>query len=286
MIKTSEETSYGWYSLNPKGNNKWSTHILGFVDDTRNFVTLHQSKGNDIVLCKMLQDSAQSWEHLLSTSGCNLNPWKCAVYIIRWIFQQDRTPKIDNVSHYNIPITSSIDETISNVRYLRPNEFLIYLGHISQPDSNQTHAFNIIIRTVETFARRIISSAMTRSQVTMPNNSIINPTIKYSLATTSFTDKIIDKLYKIIHLTVISGMGYSSRWPKELRYELHHHYSLKLQQYGLKKLLSKIVVIHKVANQNMIDSYQIASGITTAILEIQEWKVDYVNIVWTVHLIK
>ena len=127
---------------------------------------------------------------------------------------------------------------------------------------------------------------MTRSQVTMTNNSIINPTIKYPLATTSFTDKIIDKLYKIIHLTVISGMGYSSRWPKELRYELHHHYSLKLQQYGLKKLLSKIVVIHKVANQNMIDSYQIASGITTPILEIQEWKVDYVNSVWTVHLIK
>ena len=36
----------------------------------------------------------------------------------------------------------------------------------------------------------------------------------------------------------------------------------------------------------MIDSYQIASGITTPILENPEWKVDYINSVWTAHLIK
>ena len=65
-----------------------------------------------------------------------------------------------------------------------------------QPDSDQTDAFNILIRTTETFARRLISSAVTRrSPVTMANSSIINPTIKYPLATTSFTDEMIDTFH-------------------------------------------------------------------------------------------
>ena len=107
-----------------------------FVDNTRNFVTSHQSKGNDIALCKILQDSAQLWEHLFSTSGGKLNPGKCDVYIIRWIFQHDGSPQTDIVSHYNISITSSIDESISNVRYLYPDQSLIHLGHTYQLDCN------------------------------------------------------------------------------------------------------------------------------------------------------
>ena len=36
----------------------------------------------------------------------------------------------------------------------------------------------------------------------------------------------------------------------------------------------------------MIDSYQIASGVTTPIIENLDWKVDYINSVWISHLIK
>ena len=121
---------------------------------------------------------------------------------------------------------------------------------------------------------------MTRSQLTIANNSIIHPTIKYSLATTSFTDEMIDALQKSIHPTVISGMEYSSRCPKELRYSLHYHCSWNIQHYELEQLLSKIAAIHKIVNQNeykylftnMIDSYQIASETTTPILKTPAWK--------------
>ena len=109
----------------------------------------------------------------------------------------------------------------------------------------------------------------------MTNNSTINPSITYPLSTTSFTNIMFNKLHKSIYPTLISGMGYSSRWSKELRYGLHYYYALKFQHYGLEQLLPKIVVIHKVVNQNefkylftnMIGSYQIASVTTTPILE-------------------
>ena len=77
--------------------------MVAFVDVAKNFVSSHTSKGNNIELCKILQDSIQWWDHLLP------------IYIIRWTFKEDGIPAIDNVSHYNIPITSSIDGTISKV---------------------------------------------------------------------------------------------------------------------------------------------------------------------------
>ena len=141
--------------------------------------------------------------------------------------------KIDSVSHYNIPITVSFDGTTSNIRHIHLNESILYLRHISHPDGDQTDTFHILIRKADTFFGRLISSAITRSQVTMANNSIINPTLKYHLAITSFTNEMIDTLHKSIHPTVIYGMGNSSRRPKELHYGLHHHCSLKLSYYGL-----------------------------------------------------
>ena len=111
----------------------------------------------------------------------------------------------------------------SNVRCIQPDESLLYLGHTSQPGGNPTETFNIPIKTAETFDQRIISSTVTRNQIRMVNNSIINLIIRYPLAPTSFTDNIIDKFHKSIHPSVILGIYYSSRRPEELRYRLHHH---------------------------------------------------------------
>lgn len=63
--------------------------MSGFVDETMNFVTSYQSEKNLMELCNMLEDSTQSWEHLLTISAVKLNPEKCGVYIVRWNFQED-----------------------------------------------------------------------------------------------------------------------------------------------------------------------------------------------------
>ena len=58
--------------------------MSGFVDDTRNFVTVPtKSNQSSLELCKLLQHAAQSWEHLLSTSGGKVNPYKCVFYILQ-----------------------------------------------------------------------------------------------------------------------------------------------------------------------------------------------------------
>ena len=230
IIKTIEKISPGWYSTNLNNKNKWETYMLVFVDDSRNFVTTKQrTHSNSPELCNLLQHAAQSWEHILSTSEGKLNPAKCVFYILQWTFQPDGTSKVDNTSVFRIPITSSDTKESINVPYLHPNQPATYLGHISQPDGNQTAPYNLVLSKTKNFAQRIISTNMSRQLITMTNSSIIDPTIKYPLTSPCFTDQQIDTIHKSIHPTVIAGMGYTSKWPKELRYGTHKHFSLKLQ---------------------------------------------------------
>ena len=152
-------------------------------------------------------------------------------------------------------------------------------------ERKQSALFQLVLSKKTNFARRILSTNMIRQLIAMTNSSIINPTIKYPLTSTCFNDQHIDTIHKRIHPTVIAGMGYSSKWPKALRYGTHKYSSLKLQHFVLEQLIQKIDTIHRLANNkdfkhllaNMIDSFQLASGIRTPVLENKKWKINYVN---------
>ena len=89
-------------------------------------------------------------------------------------------------------------------------------------------------------------------------------------------------------------MGYSSKWPKALRYGTHKYSSLKLQYFGLEQLIQKIDTIHRFTNNkdfkhlltNMIDSFQLTSGDSTPVLENKKWKINYVNSTCTTSLVQ
>ena len=158
-------------------------------------------------------------------------PIKMRLYILQWLFQPDGTSKVENTSEFQIPIISSETGDSTNVPYLHPNQPVSYLGHTFQPDVNQSAPFKIVITKTKGFDRRIVSTNMSRQLITMANNSIINPIIKYSLTLTCFNDQQIDTIHKSMHPTVIADMGYSSKWPKALRYGTHKYCSLKIQHF-------------------------------------------------------
>ena len=127
-------------------------------------------------------------KHFLTTSGGKLNTEKCDIYITSWDFKEDGTPTIDSISNYQIPITSFTDVTISYVKSLYPDESILYLRHSSQLNGNQQGSLNILLNHAKYFARRVISTSISRQQVSIANNSIIKPKMKYPLFTTAFSD--------------------------------------------------------------------------------------------------
>ena len=64
--------------------------------------------------------------------------------------------------------------------------------------------------------------------------------------------------------------------------------------YGLEQLIQKIDTIHRFINNtdfkhlitSMIDSFQLASGISVPVLENKQWKIKYINSTWTTSLIQ
>ena len=64
-------------------------------------------------------------------------------------------------------------------------------------------------------------------------------------------------------------MGYSSKWPKALRYGTHQYCSIKIQHYRFEQLIKKVDVLHRFINNSdyqnlvtiMIDLFQLANGI-------------------------
>ena len=56
-------------------------HILGLVDDARQYA--NDWNDNDIVhILNYLQNTSQTWEHLLHTRGGELEILKCAIYTL------------------------------------------------------------------------------------------------------------------------------------------------------------------------------------------------------------
>ena len=126
---------------------------------------------------------------------------------------------------------------------------------------------------------------MSRQLIRIINSSIINPTMKYPLTSTCFNDSQIYSIHKRINPTVIADMGYSSKCPKVTRYGNHKYCSIKIQHYETEKILQKIDIIHRFINYkdfkhlatNMIESFQLVSGISTSVLENKKWEIKYVN---------
>ena len=115
---------------------------------------------------------------------------------------------------------------------------------------------------------------MTRHHIHVTSQSIVNGILHHILASTSFTDAIIDSLHKFSNPIIISGKGFHKSWPKALRYGTHDMYSLQLTHLGVVKMLKKIDILQKFLSHRdysnviivLIDNYQLTSGITIPIL--------------------
>ena len=77
MIAVVEDVSQGCIINLPRGNKKWQTHMLVFVDDKRHYVNCLPNQSNKNILTVM-KISVSSWNELLHFVGGALETSKCA----------------------------------------------------------------------------------------------------------------------------------------------------------------------------------------------------------------
>ena len=81
MIADVEDVSHGCIINLLRGNKKWQTHMLAFVDDKRHYVNYIPNQSIKNVLTAM-EISVSSWNELLHFVGGALETSKCAWYLI------------------------------------------------------------------------------------------------------------------------------------------------------------------------------------------------------------
>ena len=100
MMKVIETRCHGCQMNSPDKSIQWTKHINGYVDDKRQYTNECNNSKLSTVLNKM-HPAAQTWEHLLLTSGGKLEIDKCAAFIISWKFTEDGIQII--INNNNIP---------------------------------------------------------------------------------------------------------------------------------------------------------------------------------------
>ena len=148
-------------------------------------------------------------------------------------------------TYYTLPITSSETGDITDSKHKRCTQEFAYIGYTSRPDGNKSPQYKIHLTKAKALAKQIASSNMTKHQIHVTSQSIVNCVLHYILASKFFTNAMIDSLHKCLHPIIISGKGFNKNWYKALRYDTHEICSLQLTHLGVVQLLKKIDILQK-----------------------------------------
>ena len=118
--------------MNPNKQITWEKTIIGFVDDKRQYT--NDWINNDLDTTNTnLQEASQVWEHLLHTTGGQLELSKYAWYLISWYFSPDGLPIMKYNNNHSIRIKSSATSSIVTIKKLPIASSFKYLGVDNPP---------------------------------------------------------------------------------------------------------------------------------------------------------
>ena len=137
MMRVIGKSCSGCVMSSPNKLYQLTKHILGFVDDKRQYSN-DWKEINLSKIIKQLKHAAQSWEHLLYTTCGKLEISKYGIYIMGWIFHDDgRVILATKPDIEPFALTSSFDKSQYVIELLSNNDCMKYLGIQSAPSGNQ-----------------------------------------------------------------------------------------------------------------------------------------------------
>ena len=139
-MSTLDKYEEGCTIISPDNKIQWEKIIIDFVDDKRQYANDWHTNSL-LTASNDLKSAAQSWEHLLHTSGGKLELTKCAWYCISWQFNTDGTPQMSNNTSYKIILLDSTTQQLHTIKQLPIHSPFKYLGTESTPLGTTGHQF-------------------------------------------------------------------------------------------------------------------------------------------------
>jgi len=187
-----------------------------------------------------LQEEAQGWEHLLHTTGGQLELSKCAWYCISWDFTPAGLPVMQDNNNHTIRIQSSANSSTVTIKELLIVSSFKYLGVDNLPSDDQTKQLKTLLVSVQRGSRIFTSSKLNHSNIGMYLKTHLFPKINIPLACSHFSTSQYHSIQQQYIASTISSMGCNKTWPISLRYGDHKYCDLQLKHLETEALIRKI----------------------------------------------
>ena len=160
-----------------------------------------------------------------------------------------------------------------------------YLRSTSSIDESSIHQFKLIKQDAHDSDKTLTSHPFNRPQAKLYLNCHLNPKIHYPLSSSIISNEQVKKIHKAHIPSVLFAMRYNKTWLRELRFGIHNYCGLQLKHCEVEATIKKFKGIRTLLYKQdtskaitiMIVWYQIASGITTPVLEYTNHSISYIN---------
>jgi hypothetical protein len=224
ILSCMKEKAIGANLISPNRQVTVEQVASGFVDDITHWnIDMKRSLttgDTPEIIIDETTCAAQWWEELLCTTGGKLELSKCFYYPIIWEFDSDGNAYIlePNKMRSKISLTDSITHENIPIEAKSCNDAHKTLGVMACPQGNNYVEYQQLKSKCDNFAQRMSSAILSREEATIFYRTICIPSISYSLAIGTFTEKQTHALQGSLTQATLNGLGYNRKTPAAIVY--------------------------------------------------------------------
>jgi hypothetical protein len=192
-----------------------------FVDDSANGVSdAHQEVPMSVTeIVGHLQNTAQTWERVLFSSGGSLNIPKCFWYLVYWEWPQGRPLMMNSASAPGIVALTQGDSPVYSVVQRKETwDAMRTLGVRVAPDGNFTKEARFLQTKADNFARRLLISRLSRLDTYIFHRSTYVPAMTYSSCVTTMDTTTLNKIQRKAIGAILEKLEVNCKFPRRVAF--------------------------------------------------------------------
>ena len=213
-----------------------------FVDDTDLVYTSMDSDDTLEDLTPAMQQSINTWEGGLRSTGGALVPEKSWIYPIKYVWNAEGDPKLETVDNLDIQFTvKDASQTVKTLPLTPPTVAKETLGVYLSPDgSNSTQVEYLKQKTLQ-WSEKVRTHHITPQNAMLSIHSTILSTLRYPAPALSLTKQEWHAITTPLHQAGLQAAGFSNKIPKAIRHgttnNLGMHIPCMYTTQGILKLM-------------------------------------------------
>jgi hypothetical protein len=272
------------------GNTLVEIPMAAFADDTNLFGNNDDDTKTREEIIDEVKTAFSTWDKLLHATGHFMELGKCACYLSLWDFQEDgHAYTLAPEEHKQEIFVTDIHGKEQKIQQLPTNKTQKLLGVMKSPIGDQQDEIARLITKSNSYARKINTNALTRSEAHLAYEAFYLPAMRYSLNITSINQTDMEIIQAKATIAFLAAKGFNRHMPREVVYAptrfqgIGMRHLFDLQGSDSTRLLLQELNNDESMTQHMlialIDAIQLEAGIGKPILEDCK-PLDYIEWGW------